>query len=94
MADDVLEEVLGIYLPPEVRYRGHEHYVQAALAVPENRTRADRNFLSVMQDIGTFWGTLLAVRGYTRGESVVARNVGLRSVWDEGEWKVKIIFYG
>lgn len=92
LADDVLEEVLGIYLPPEVRYRGHEHYVQAALAVPENRTRADRNFLSVMQDIGTFWGTLLAVRGYTRGESVVARNVGLRSVWDEGEWKVKIIF--
>ena len=38
------------------------------------------------------WGTLMGVRAYTRGESFVARNVGLRSVWEDGEWKVKIIF--
>jgi hypothetical protein len=45
-----------------------------------------------MQEIGLFWGTLLAVRGFTRGESFVGRNVGLKSVWENGEWKVKLIF--
>jgi hypothetical protein len=45
-----------------------------------------------VQHIATFWGTLLAVRGFTRGESFVARNVGLKSVWVAGRWQVKIIF--
>ena len=45
-----------------------------------------------MQQIGKLWGTLLAVRGYSRGESFVARNVGLKSFWGGGEWRVKIIF--
>ncbi|MCI0557723.1 MAG: hypothetical protein MN733_04455, partial [Nitrososphaera sp.] len=43
-------------------------------------------------EIARFWGTLLAVRGHSRGESFVARNVGLKSFWDAGQWKVKIIF--
>ena len=33
-----------------------------------------------------------AARGFTRGESFVGRNVGLKSVYENGEWKVKIIF--
>ncbi|MGA9998480.1 MAG: hypothetical protein WBP93_23905, partial [Pyrinomonadaceae bacterium] len=39
-----------------------------------------------------FWGTLLAVRGSTNGESFVPRNVGLRSVWANGQWQLKLIF--
>ena len=91
-ADDLLEEVLGVYLPPDVPYQSHEHYVEAAFAVPENRTRADHTYRSVMRQIGVCWGTLLGIRGYSWGESFVARNVGLRSVWVEGQWKVKLIF--
>jgi hypothetical protein len=87
-----VEEILGVYQPPEVRYRSHKQYLAAAYAVPENRAKADCVYLSLMREIGRVWGTLLGVRGYTRGESFVARNVGLKSVWDSGEWKVKIIF--
>ncbi|MCI0559262.1 MAG: hypothetical protein MN733_12265, partial [Nitrososphaera sp.] len=49
-------------------------------------------YKSLLQQIAKFWGTLLAVRGYTRGESFVARNVGLKSFWSKGQWNVKIIF--
>ncbi len=92
LADNVLEEVLGVYHPPEIPYRNHEQYVSAALAVPANRARADEVYLSLVDQIAKFWGTLLSLRIHTRGESFVARNVGLKSYWDSGEWKVKIIF--
>lgn len=91
-ADSILEEVLGVYRPPRVRYRNQEQYVTAALGLAVNRARADQLYLSLLRQIGTFWGTLLAVRGYTRGESFVARNVGLKSFWAAGQWQVKIIF--
>ena len=92
LADEQLEEVLGVYRPPEVRYQSYRNYVDAALSVGSNRTRADQVYLSLVQQIGKLWGTLLAARGYSRGESFVARNVGLKSFWRGGEWKVKIIF--
>jgi hypothetical protein len=91
-AEAILEEILGVYQPPDVRYQSHEQYLAAAFAVPENRARADCTYLSLLQKIGRTWGTLLGVRGYTRGESFVARNVGLKSFWESGQWKVKIIF--
>lgn len=91
-ADELLEEVLGVYHPPVVSYQTYEQYVAAAFCVAENRARANRIYLSLVQQIARFWGTLLAVRGYTRGESFVARNVGLKSFWDKGQWQVKIIF--
>jgi hypothetical protein len=91
-ADELLEEVLGIYAPPEVHYRSYDAYVRAALARPENRERADRVYLDVMRQIGTFWGTLYAAGGCTWGESFVARNVGLRSRWEDGRWRVRILF--
>ena len=90
--DTVLEEILGVYVPPDVAYETHEQYVAAALRVAQNRRRADANFLGLLEEIGTLWGTLIGIRAYTRGESFVSRNVGLRSVWEGGEWKVKIIF--
>jgi hypothetical protein len=92
LADDVLEEILGVYHSPDVRYQSYKQYLAAAYAVPENRAKADSVYLSLLQEIGKVWGTLLGVRGYTRGESFVGRNVGLRSVWDAGQWQVKIIF--
>jgi hypothetical protein len=92
LADEILEEVLGVYSPPAVPYRNHKQYVDAALSVKANRLRADRIFLDSIEQIGTFWGTLLATRGYSWGESFVARNVGLKSFWSDGQWKVKIIF--
>ena len=92
LAGDLLEEVLGVYRPPKVSYHGYQNYVDAALSAASNRARADRVYLSLVLQIGKLWGTLLAARGYSRGESFVARNVGLRSFWSGGEWKVKIIF--
>jgi hypothetical protein len=91
-ADAILEEVLGSYASPDVRYQTHGQYLSDAFRVRANRARADRNYLSLIRQIGTFWGTLLAVGGYSRGESFVARNVGLKSYWHEGQWKVRIIF--
>jgi hypothetical protein len=92
LADAVLEEILGVYRPPDVRYYTYGQYLTAAFAVAANRARADRLYVSLVQQITRFWGTLLAVRGFSRGESFVARNVGLKSVWDAGQWQVKVIF--
>lgn len=88
----ILEEILGSPRLPAVEYVSHEQYVAAAFCVPENRARADQMYLALVQQIARMWGTLLAVRGYSQGESFVARNVGLKSFWDKGEWQVKIIF--
>jgi hypothetical protein len=90
LADTVLEEILGVYRPPDVIYQTHEQYVAAALNT--NRARADEVYLSIVEQIAKFWGTLFGLRVHTRGESFVARNVGLKSCWEDGEWRVKIIF--
>jgi hypothetical protein len=92
LADEVLEEALGVYTPPPGPYRSHETYVKAALSLPVNRARADRIYVSLMRQIGTLWGVLAAAKGHTLGESFVARNVGLRSVWRGGRWQVEILF--
>jgi hypothetical protein len=90
--DDILDEVFGTYTPPGVSYQNPEQYLRAAFAVPCNRELAEKNYLTMMSDIGTLWGALMALGGFTRGESFVARNVGLRTVWENGRWRVKIIF--
>lgn len=91
-ADTLLQEILGAYTPPDIPYKTQQQYVSAALSTRANRSRAEAIYLSHLKEIGIMWGTLIGVRAYTRGESFVARNVGLRSVWEDGEWKVKIIF--
>jgi DUF971 family protein len=91
-ADELLDEVLGVYESPDVAYDGYENYLETALSMPENRRRADEIFLELVKQMAVFWGTLLGVRGHSRGESFVARNVGLRSVWEDGQWRVKLIF--
>jgi hypothetical protein len=92
LADSLLEEVLGLYRPPAVPYRSYTQYVAAAFAVAENRDRADRAFLDSLQQIGKYWGTLLALRGFSWGESFVPRNVGLKSFWRDGRWQVRLVF--
>jgi hypothetical protein len=91
-ADELLDEILGEYEPPHVRWRNYAHYLQAAFRVPANRRRARENYLSVHEQLGRFWGTLLGMRGHTQGESFVERNAGLRSVWKDGRWQVELVF--
>ncbi len=92
LADELLEEILGCYRPPKARFKSYETYLEAALSLAENRSRANQVYLSLVQQIGKFWGTLLALRGHSGGESFVARNVGLKTVWRHGEWHVQVIF--
>lgn len=91
-ADEILDEILGQYEPPRVRWHSHARYIEAAFRVPANRKRANENYLSLMEQVGRFWGTLLAIRGHTQGESFVERNAGLRSVWRNGRWEVDMVF--
>jgi hypothetical protein len=92
LADTVLEEILGEFTIPPEGCIDYPQYLRAAFRVPENRRRADDNYLSTMRQIGECWGTLLAVRGFSDGESFVQRNVGLKSVWKSGAWQIRIIF--
>jgi hypothetical protein len=91
-ADDLLGEVLGIYTPPPIPYDGYAEYVGSALQVPANRRRADRTYISLMRQIGNFWGTLAGLGAHTLGEAFVARNVGLRSRFIRDRWQVRICF--
>jgi hypothetical protein len=91
-AGDLLAEVLGIYTPPAVPYDGHAEYIGLALEVPANRRRADRTYLSLMRQIGKFWGTVAGLGAYSMGEIFVARNVGLRSRFIRDRWRVRICF--
>jgi hypothetical protein len=91
-ADELLDEVLGVYVPPPGPFKSYGHYLDAALAVPANRKRANQNFLSMVRQIAEFWGTVMGIRGQSRGESFVGRNVGIRSVWVDGQWRVKLVF--
>lgn len=92
LADELLEEILGYYQPPKVRFKSYDSYSEAAFSLEVNRSRADQVYLSLVHQIGKFWGTLLALRGHSGGESFVARNVGLKSMWHHGEWRVQLIF--
>ena len=90
--DELLEEVLGVVTASDTPFITHTHYVESVLSHPENRARAERQYRRLMREIGRFWGTLLGMRAYTYGESFVARNVGLKSVWEDGEWTTTIRF--
>jgi len=91
-ADDLLEEVLGTYVQPGVRYRSYQEYLEAAFSIPENRAAADANYIFCMEQIGLVWGTMLALGSHSSGESFVPRNAGLKAVWQNGMWNVRIIF--
>lgn len=89
-AGELLDEVLCTWTPPRTRVKRYARYVAAALAA--NRERADACYADVLQQIGRFWGTMSALRIGSNGESFVPRNVGLRSVWEDGRWQLRVIF--
>lgn len=90
LADQMMEEILGTYVPPQIRTPHYGEYIDAAF--DRNRRRADEVFLQLNRELGTLWGTLAGLKGYSHGESFVSRNVGLRSVWEEGHWNVHLFF--
>lgn len=91
LAITVLEEILGMVCTCEENYVNYDQYVRSLFELPENRKRADRNFLAVTKQIGECWGTLLAFRGFSDGESFVLRNAGLKSIWRDGDWKIQFL---
>jgi hypothetical protein len=90
-ADALLEEVLGVYVPPDAMYVGHAQYLAAAFALPENRRQADGMHAQAVSDLGQLWGTVLALGGFSYGESFVGRNMGLKSSFAEGKWTSRLI---
>jgi hypothetical protein len=92
LAETLSDEILGKFDPVEIVYRRQSEYLDAIFSSPGNRRRADAVFLELSAEAGRFWGTLVALKGYSNGESLVGRNVGLKSVWERGDWRVRIIF--
>jgi hypothetical protein len=90
-ADALLDEVLGIYAAPDTRHVDYAQYLAAAFAIPENRRRADAMHAQAVSDLGELWGTLLAVGGFSYGESFVGRNMGLKSSFARGEWTSRLV---
>jgi hypothetical protein len=90
LADQLFEEILGDFAHPHHRSRSYNRYLTEVFA--KNRRRADHVFLALVRELGTFWGTLAAVKGYSNGESLVSRNVGLRSEWSGARWRVGLRF--
>ncbi len=90
-ADALLEEVLGVHVAPDATYVDHAQYLAAAFAVPENRRQADGMHAQAVSDLGQLWGTVLALGGFTYGESFVGRNMGLKSSFAGGEWTSRLI---
>ena len=88
----ILDEALGGYLPVESDGLGHLALIDAVLAEPANRRKADATFLDLAAQAGRVWGTLFGIKGYSLGESFVGRNVGLRSVWEGGAWRTRLLF--
>jgi hypothetical protein len=91
-AGGVLEEVLGVFDPPGFEARPFDELIDAAFQIPQNRAMADEAYLGCVEDIGRYWGTLLAVGGFTDGESFVPRNVGIKSRFQTGRWGARICF--
>jgi hypothetical protein len=85
-ADELLDEIVDDYVPPLGQHTDH-----IATALAHNRDAADRTYLSIVTQIGRFWGAVLGMRGGSGGESFVIRNAGLRKVWADGRWQVRFI---
>jgi len=57
-------------------------------AVRDEILAGPNTYMSIVRQIGTFWGTVVGLCGYSEGESFVPRNVGLRNIGG----RVRIIF--
>jgi hypothetical protein len=88
---DLLEQVLGMVVHPGGGRHESGHFVAAALDVPANRIRADRAFLRSVAALASFCGALWSIGGYSNGESIAERNVGILRRWESGEWVVSAV---
>jgi hypothetical protein len=88
--DQLFEDILGDFVRPRIRPRTYGRYLSEVFA--KNRGRADRIYLDLLRELGRFWGTLAAVKGYSNGESFVSRNIGIRSAWVNSRWRVGLRF--
>ncbi|HEX7155100.1 MAG TPA: hypothetical protein VF618_26755 [Thermoanaerobaculia bacterium] len=85
--DEILDEIIDDYVP----VGGSTGFQSVEDALARNREAADRTYVSLLRQTGHLWGTLLGVRGSSAGESFVIRNVGLRKLWCDGRWEVRLI---
>ncbi len=92
LADQLLDEILPRRTQVAGAFGGFTRYLDEIFARPANRRQANRLFLQLLQQLGTFSGTLAGILGYSNGESMVPRNVGLRAVWSGGNWQVSLYF--
>ena len=63
-----------------------------AMAGRGMRDRARSIYLRHMDRLGTLWGTVWGLGGYSHGESFVGRNLGLRRRWKGGRPRVELVF--
>jgi hypothetical protein len=92
MNDTLLRETIADYEPPPGELSDASPIAFLAAARAHNRVRIERVFLQLVAELGRMFACLVALRGYSKGESFVARNVGLRAVWEAGEARVRMIF--
>ncbi|HYC90761.1 MAG TPA: hypothetical protein VEO54_16205 [Thermoanaerobaculia bacterium] len=91
-ADAVMGEIVPHYRPPAGgAFRSWQAYLEAAYAA--NRAEADATFIDVLRQVGRYFGFFTALRIWSEGESFVTRNVGLRNVFTNGEWRVRVHFH-
>jgi hypothetical protein len=91
-ADQLLDEILPGYAPAAGAFKSFGRYLDNVFSRSVNRRRANQLFVQLLQQLGAFWGTLAGIMGYSNGESLVARNVGLRALWSNGSWRVSLFF--
>lgn len=90
LADAVAGEIVPHYTPPASPFRSYRTYVDALYAA--NRAQLDATYLDVMAQIGHYFGFYSALRMWSEGESFVTRNVGLRNVFTNGDWKIRVLY--
>jgi len=92
LAAAFMEEILGHFSAPNKPWVDFATYLRDSFAVPENREAANRSYLSIAEEMGRTWGTLLGSGGHSMGESFAPRNVGIRSRFIDGIWTPVVCF--
>ena len=93
LADDVLDEVLGVYYPPEREVPRSRPVCRSRIGRSPGIEPEPMPFTSACSSrLERCGGRCWRLRGYSFGESFVARNVGVRTIWSQGQWCVRLIF--
>lgn len=93
MADTLIEEILGEYVPPDIAFTTCPLYKKAAINDFRNKKRAGEIYKDLMKQMGQYWGAILGIGGTTDGYGFYDTNIGIKRVWENSEWKVKLVFH-